>query len=73
MTKLPETKKGECDTCGQWKRADENGVLYPHYEKGSTTEVCMGRSIRKPRPDEYPVGYDSDPWVWSGGSWESKR
>jgi hypothetical protein len=24
-------------------------------------------------PEEYPVGYDGDPWVYQGGAWERDR
>ena len=58
------TKVERCWLCGGFVRQDDDGWLFPHLEMDSKTEYCTNR---QPAEGEYPVGYDHDPWVMSGG------
>lgn len=53
----------QCKICKGFYRLDDNKRLPPHTSI-STGEPCRGRN---PKAQEYPVGFDSDLGVMSGG------
>jgi len=57
-----------CKGCGAFVLMEDDNWLIPHQEKlDPKGEICQNREPDKPSIDEYPVGFDSDPWVMNGG------
>lgn len=57
--------QGQCAACGGYYRRTSDGLVPDHLHR-ETGETCPGG---RPLVDSssYTVGYDSDPWVMSGG------
>jgi hypothetical protein len=62
---------GQCKLCQGYYRLSA-GRLSEH-DSLKTGAPCRGRWPRQGKPEDYPVGFDSDPWVMSGGLPERNR
>ena len=59
--------KGQCKLCTGYFPLDQGGRLVAHRHIG-TKKPCRGQWPATSRPDQYPVGFDSEPrWVMPGG------
>jgi hypothetical protein len=74
------TESGQCYECGSFYRL-EGGRIPDHNPNRRIADdndpdlVCPG-SGQAPLPAaaaDYPVGRDSDPWVYQGGAWEQGK
>jgi len=65
-------KTGQCKICGSYGPIGADGRI-PQHTSLKSGVVCRGAYPASGRPEEYPVGYDSDPWVMGGGLPERNR
>jgi len=67
-------KTGQCKICGFYGAInEETGRIPLHASLKTPTKWCRGSHPSSGKPEDYTVGYDSDPWVYGGGLPERNR
>ena len=68
--------QGQCPDCKGYYRLEQGRVPVHHPRDPDPLDPdahCTGSGALPKTDDDYPVGRDTDPWVYPGGAWEQNR